>query len=93
MMVVNNHDFCSDFPDFHSLTRKKSSYGSPDQSEMFSGCLKLEEKEYEPILLAINPDARRAVNRQPGYRAGTRRADTQKPKMHTWSIYNLNDTP
>ena len=26
----------------------------------------------------------RAVNRQPGYRAGTRRADTQMLIMHTW---------
>ncbi len=33
---------------------------------------------------------RRAVNRQPGYRAGTRRADTQNLKMNTYSIYFQN---
>ena len=57
----------------HLAPEKYSSYGSPDQSGMFSGCL----------------NARRAVNRQPGYRAGTRRADTQMFKVHTLihSIY------
>ena len=57
----------------------------------------LECFEYETILSALNPElqffrhnVRRAVNRQPGYRARTRRADTQMLKMHICSIYFQN---
>ena len=139
MTCVNNR--------YNSLTEKYSSYGSPDQSGMFSGCLTynfssmsqfyqrlirnfsfsntkvmdktrpemipkpnaqgfacwnypsrhicstshLEEKEYEPILPVLNPEVRRAVNRQPGYRAGTRRADAHMLKCtHVQYIFRLS---
>ena len=78
------------FSGYHySHFEKYSSYGSPDQSGMFSGCLTVEsllsmsqiywrlignysfsDTNSSQIRLEHGDDAERAVNRQPGYRAG-----------------------
>ena len=69
-------------------SQKRKEHKLNAESALFSALLPPIEISF--WLNFVLSNVRRTVNRQPGYRARTRRADTQMLKMHTCSIYFQN---